>query len=135
TVVQTHHAERRLLENPARGDVTITAVSLDPTAGSAVTVTAYAHPLPPTIVLVVLAIAFLVAVVAIETRVLPTPEGPRTYPTPAVLGAALVLWTSNTVHPTVGNLIGAIIFGGPVGLGIGALVWWIARRTLVHDGR
>jgi hypothetical protein len=115
--------------------VTITAVSLDPAAGAAVTVTAYAHPLPSTIVLIVLAIAFLAAVVAIETRLVRTPDGTLTYATPAVLGAALVLWTSNTVHPTVGNVIGAMIFGGPVGLGVGAGLWWIARRTLVDDRR
>jgi hypothetical protein len=135
TVVQAHHAERRLLENPTRGDVTVTAVSLDPAAGSSVTVTAYVHPLPSTIVLVVLAIVVLAAVVAVETRLLPTPDGTLTYATPAVLGAALVLWTSNTVHPTVSSLIGAIIFGGPVGLAVGALLWSIARRTLVHDRR
>src|SRR5262249_35845664 len=70
---QPHHADPRLLAPPPRADVTTSAVSLDPAAGSAVTVTAYAHPLPPTIVLVVLAIAFLAAVVVIETRVVPTP--------------------------------------------------------------
>jgi hypothetical protein len=133
TVVQAHHAERQLLDNPARGDVTITAVSLEPAVGSAVTVTAYAHHLPPTIVLVLLAVAFLAAVIAIETRVIPSPDGTLTYATPAVLGTALILWTSNTVHPTVSNLIGAIIFGGMVGLAVGAMLWWLARLTLVHD--
>jgi hypothetical protein len=32
-------------------------------------------------------------------------------------------------------LIGASIFGGPLGLGLGALLWAIARRTLVDAGR
>src|SRR5262249_53282660 len=125
----------RLLENPARGDLTITGVSLDPAAGSAVTVTAYPHPLPPTIVLIVLAAALIAAVVAVETRVLSAPDGTLTYATPAALGAALMLWTSNTVHPTVSNMIGAILLGALVGLPIGAVLWWIARRTLVVDPR
>ncbi len=133
TVVQAHHAERRLLDNPARGTVTITAVSLEPTAGSSVTVTAYAHPLPPTPVLVVIAIVIMAAVIAVETRVIPPGDGTLTYATPAVLGAALFLWTSNTVHPTVSSLIGAILFGGLVGVPVGAVLWWIARRTLAHD--
>jgi hypothetical protein len=133
TVVQAHHAARQLLDNPARGDVRVTAVALEPPTGSLVTVTAYAHSLPPTIVLVLLAVAFLAAVIVIETRVIPSPDGTLTYATPAVLGAALILWTSNTVHPTVSSLIGAIIFGGLFGLAIGAMLWWIARQTLVHD--
>lgn len=135
TVIQAHHAERRLLDNPSRGDVTITGVSLDPADGSAVTVTAYPHPLPPTIALIAMAVALVGAVVALETRVLPNPDGTLTYATPAVLGAALMLWTSNTVHPTVSNLIGAILLGALVGLPVGAMLWWIARRTLVVDAR
>ncbi len=135
TVIQAHHAERRLLENPARGDLKITGVSLDPAQGSTVTVTAYPHPLPPTIVLIVLGAALIAAAVAVETRVLATPDGTLTYATPAALAAALMLWTSNTVHPTVSNMIGAILLGALVGLPIGAVLWWIARRTLVVDPR
>ena len=44
-------------------------------------------------------------------------------------------WTSNTVHPTVSSFIGAAIFGGLMGLGVGALVWAVARRTLVVPTR
>jgi hypothetical protein len=86
-------------------------------------------------VLIVLAIVFVAAVVAVETRVIPSADGTLTYATPAVLGAALFLWTSNTVHPTVSSLIGAILFGGLVGVPVGAVLWWIARRTLVHERR
>jgi hypothetical protein len=133
TVLQTHHAERRLLQNAAGADVTVTAVSLEPAAGSSVTITAYAHPLPSTPILVVLFLLILAAVVAVDTRILPASDGTFTLATPGVLGAALTLWTSNTVHPTVSSLIGSIIFGGPLGLALGALLWALARRTLVDD--
>jgi len=135
TVVQTHHEDHRLLANPAGGDLVVTAVSLEPATGSTVTLTALAHHLPSTPILIVLTLAFLAAVVALDTRLVPASEGTLTLATPAALGAALALWTSNTVHPTVSNLIGAMIFGGPLGLGLGALIWSIARRTLVHDRR
>jgi hypothetical protein len=135
TVVQAHHEERRLLANPAGGDVVVTGVSLEPAAGSSVTVTAFAHHLPSTPILVVLAIAVLAAVVALDTRLVPASEGTLTLATPAVLGAALILWTSNTVHPTVSSLLGAMAFGGAGGVTLGALLWAVARRTLVHDRR
>jgi hypothetical protein len=135
TVVQAHHEERRLLANPAGGDVVVTGVMLEPAVGSSVTVTAFAHHLPSTPILVVLTIAVLAATVALDARLVPASEGTLTLATPAALGAALALWTSNTVHPTVSSLIGAMIFGGPLGLAVGALLWAIARRTLVHDRR
>jgi hypothetical protein len=134
-VVHAHHAERRLLSNPTGGDVTIGAVTLEPSAGATLTVTAYPHPLPSTVVLAVLALVVLAAVVVIDARVVPASEGVLTYATPAALGAALALWTSNTVHPTVSSLVGSLIFGGPLGLGLGALLWAVARRTLVQSGR
>jgi hypothetical protein len=135
TVVQAHHAERRLLSNPGRDDLVVRSVSLEPAAGASLTVTALPHHLPSTPVLAGLAIAILAAVVAVDARLVPASDGTLTYVTPATFGAALVLWTSNTVHPTVSSLIGAIIFGGPLGLGLGALLWAIARRTLVDARR
>ena len=135
TVVQAHHAERRLLSNPAGGDVKITGVMLEPAAGASITVTAFAHHLPSTPFLVVLGLVILGAVVAVDTRLVSGSDGTLTFATPAALGAALALWTSNTVHPTVSSLIGSLILGGPIGLGVGALVWAIARRTLVSERR
>ena len=135
TIVQPHHTERRLLTNPAGGDITITAASLEPAAGASMMVTAYPHRLPLTPMLVVLTLLFLAAVVMLDTRFVRPADGTLTLATPAVLGASLALWTSNTVHPTVSSLIGSIIFGGPFGLVVGALVWGIARRTLVDDRR
>ena len=135
TVIQAHHEEHRVVGNPAGGDLTVTGVSLEPAAGATVTVAAYAHHLPSTPVLVVLALAFLAAVVALDTRLIEASEGTLTVATPAALGVSLVLWTSNTVHLSVSTLIGAIIFGGALGLGLGTLLWAIARRTLVHDRR
>ena len=131
TVVQAHHAERRLLANPGGGDLVVRSVSLEPAAGASLTVTAFPHHLPSTPVLGGLAVAILAAVVAVDTRLLPASDGTLTFATPAAFGTALALWTSNTVHPTLSSLIGATIFGGPPGLGLGALIWAIARRTLV----
>ncbi len=135
TVITPHHEEHRVVANPAGGDLKVTGVTLEPAAGASVAVAAFAHRLPSTPILVVLALAFLGAVVAVDTRVVPSSEGTLTVATPAALGAALVLWTSDTVHLTVSSLIGAIIFGGALGLMLGTLLWAIARRTLVHDRR
>ena len=99
------------------------------------TVTAFAHPLPSIPVLVVLGLVVLAGVVAIDTRLVPDSDGTLTFITPAAFGAAIALWTSNTVHPTVSSMIGATIFGGPVGLAVGALLWAVARRTLVDARR
>jgi hypothetical protein len=111
----------------------VTGVTLDPPTGANVTITAYAHRLPSTPVLVVLVVALLGAVIALDTCVVPASSGTLLLATGVALGTALALWTSDTVHPSVSTLIGSIIFGGPVGLALGALLWTIARRTLVHD--
>jgi len=135
TVVQPHHTERHVVQKPAGGDLTVTSVTLEPAAGSSVTISAYAHRLPSAPVLAVLAAALLALAVAVDGRLVPAPDGTLTLATGSALGAAVALWTSNTVHPTVSSLIGAVIFGGPLGLGLGALVWAIARRTLVPPAR
>jgi len=135
TVVQTHHAERRLVANAARGDLTVTRVVLEPAAGAGVTLTAYAHHLPPTPVLVLVALALLAGAVWVDIRVVPESDGTITLATAGAIGTAAALLTSNTVHPTLSSLIGSIIFGGPLGVGLGVLVWTIARRTLVHATR
>jgi hypothetical protein len=135
TSIQTHHGERRLVSNAAGGDLTVTDVTLEPAAGTVVTITAHAHRLPSTPILALLGVAFVAAAVAVDSRMVPASEGMLTFATGGALGTALALWTSNVVHPTVSNLIGAIIFGGPIGLGLGALLWAIARRTLGHAGR
>jgi hypothetical protein len=135
TVVQAHHAARRVVSNAARGDLTITSVLLEPAEGASVTVTAYTRHLPSTPIMIVAAILVLAAAVAVDVQVIPASEGTLTLVTGAALGTAIALWTSDTVHPSVSSLIGAMIFGGPLGLGLGALAWAIARRTLVHGGR
>lgn len=134
-VLHAHHAARHLVTNPSGGDLLVTAVALDPSAGAAVTITALAHRLPPVPVLVVLAVLLLAAVLTLDARVVPASNGTLVRATGAALGTALMLWTSDTVHPTVSTLIGSVIFGGPIGLALGSLLWTIARRTLVHDGR
>ena len=135
TVIQMHHDERHLVSNPGKGDLVLQGVTLEPSAGAAMTVTAFAHHLPSLPVCVILALIALAAVVAIDTRLIPDSDGTLTFITPAAFGAAIALWTSNTVHPTVSSLIGATIFGGPVGLAVGALLWAVARRTLVDARR
>lgn len=135
TVVQPHHAARWTVSNGPRGDLTITSVSLEPAEGASVTVAAFAHHLPSAPILAVLALGVLGAAVAVDATLVPASEGTFALVTGAALGAAAALWTSNTVHPNVSSLIGAMIFGGPLGLGLGALAWAIARRTLVHAGR
>jgi hypothetical protein len=130
-----HHGERHLVSNPGSGDLVLKAVTLEPSDGAAMTVTAFAHHLPSIPVCVIVALLVLAAVVAIDTRLIPDSDGTLTFITPAAFGAAIALWTSNTVHPTVSSLIGAIIFGGPVGLAVGALLWAVARRTLVDARR
>jgi hypothetical protein len=124
-----------VVSNAARGDLTITSVLLEPAEGASVTVTAYTRHLPSTPIMIVAAILVLAAAVAVDVQVIPASEGTLTLVTGAALGTAIALWTSDTVHPSVSSLIGAMIFGGPLGLGLGALAWAIARRTLVHGGR
>src|SRR5439155_897025 len=53
----------------------------------------------------------------------------------AVVGAAVIFWTSNAVHPDFRTLIGSAIFGGPVGFAAGALLWWAAKKLIARPGR
>ena len=135
TVVQAHHAERRLVTNSAGGDLLVTAVALDPASGAALTMTTYAHHLPPTAWLAVLGLLLVAGAVWVDARLVPASTGTFLLATAGALGAAVILWTSNTVHPTVANLLGSAMVGGLIGVAVGAGVWAIARRTLVDDRR
>jgi hypothetical protein len=134
-VLETHHEERRLASNAARGDLVVTGVTLEPAAGSSITLTAFAHRLPSTGILALLGTLFLAGVTALEAFAIPASDGMLTLLTPAVLGTALTFGTSNTAHPTVSTLIGATILGAPLGLGVGALLRAIGGRVLARDRR
>lgn len=130
TVVhQQHVAERHSLDIPASGDLRLTGVTLEPADAPPVAITVLPHPLPALPVIVLAAVVLLAAVVAFErTPALATNDGALTLSTAAVIGAAAVFWTTNTVQPSIQTLIGAAIFGGPIGFGVGALVWWLAKQ-------
>ena len=131
TVHQRHTADVRVLSNPGRGDLTVKHVVLEPEGAQPITISAYPHPLPGQLVLGLLATALMAAVVAFD-RLGPVPEtdGGLTVSTAAVLGTALIFWTSNAVHPDFSALIGSMIFGGPLGFIAGAAVWWMAKRLI-----
>jgi hypothetical protein len=135
-VHQSHTAEVRVLENPERGDLTVTNLVLEPTSAEPITLTAFAHPLPGPIVLGLIALALLAGAVAFD-RVGPAPEtdGALTLSTAAVFGTALIFWTSNAVHPGFQTLLGSAIFGGSIGFAAGALVWWTVKRVIVRPTR
>jgi len=137
TVVhQSHTADVRVLDNPGRGALTITNLMLDPPSSQSITLTAFAHPLPGSIVLGLIATALLGAAIAFD-RFGPAPEtdGAFTLATAGVIGTALIFWTSNAVHPGFSDLLGSAIFGGSIGFAAGALVWWTAKRVLVRPTR
>jgi hypothetical protein len=134
TVHQVHSAERHVVRNRGGGDLTVTGVVLEPATAAPLTVAAYPHRLPGPIGLAIAAIAFLAAVVAYDA-VGPSPstDGALTLGTAAVLGCALIFWTSDAVHPDFQTLIGATIFGGPLGFAAGAACWWVAKRVLARS--
>ena len=65
----------------------------------------------------------------------PQTDGALTLATAATVGAAAIFWTSNAVHPDFQTLIGSAIFGGPLGFGVGALAWWMARHLVARRTR
>jgi hypothetical protein len=136
TVHQSHASELRVISNPGGGDLTVTRLTLEPENSPPVNLSAYAHPLPGLVVLALGVLALLTAVVAFdrlgggaET------DGSLTLATTAVIGAAVVFWTSNVVHPDFRTLVGSAIFGGPVGFAAGALVWWVAKKLIARPAR
>jgi hypothetical protein len=135
-VHQMHTADRRVVSNPERGDLSLTQLVLEPAGSHAISVTAYAHPLPGPFVLALAVAALLGAVVAFD-RLGPAPEtdGALTLATAAAVGTAIIFWTSNAIHPDFRTLIGSAIFGGPLGFAAGAAVWWLAKRLIVRPAR
>lgn len=135
-VHETHASELHVISNPARQTVRLTSIVLDPPSAPAITVTAFAHPLPQPIILG-LAAAGLLAVVLAFDRLGPVPEtdGSLTLATAGTLGTAAALWTSNAVHVELRTLIGSAILGGPLGFAAGAILWWIAKRTIARPAR
>ena len=135
-VHQTHTADVRILPNPAREDLRVTQLVLEPPTAEAIHLTVYAHPLPPTPVLAFLALALVGAVVFWDRRgPLSATDGALTYATFAALGTVVIFWTSNTVHPDVQTLIGSAIFGGALGFAVGAAVWWLAKQLIASSDR
>jgi hypothetical protein len=132
-VHQSHTADVRVLDNPGRGDLTVTNLTLEPTSADAITLTAFAHPLPGPILLGLIALVLLAGAAAFD-RLGPAPEtdGALTLSTAAVFGTALIFWTSNAVHPGFQTLLGSAIFGGSIGFAAGALVWWTVKRVIVR---
>lgn len=137
TVVhQLHTEDFRVLTNPARGDLTVTQLTLEPESAQPVTLSAFPHPLPGGLVLGLAVAAFLAATVAFD-RLGPVAatDGALTLASAAAVGTAVIFWTSDAVHPDFPTLIGSAIFGGPVGFAAGALVWWIAKRLIAPRTR
>src|SRR5439155_1645784 len=67
TVVhQSHSSELRVLANPGREDLSITQLSLEPPTAPAVTVSAFAHPLPGPVILGIAVAALLAGVIAFD---------------------------------------------------------------------
>jgi hypothetical protein len=135
-VTHQHTAEVRVLPNPTKEDITLSGLVLEPAGTHAITLTAYPHPLPGPLGLGLAVVGLLAGIVAFDRLGLEdATDGALTLATAAVIGAAVVFWTSNTVHPDYSTLIGAAIFGGPLGFGAGALLWWVAKRLLVRPAR
>jgi hypothetical protein len=126
----------RLLPNPGRGDVTVTHIVLEPETAQAISISAFAHPLPGNVALALAVVALLAAVIAFD-RLGPTADtdGSLTLATAAALGTALIFWTGNVAHPDYRALIGSIILGGPIGFTVGAILWWTAKRLIVRPAR
>src|SRR6185295_10797887 len=101
-----------VLSNPAGGDLTITSLILDPESAPPVTITAYAHPLPGSILLALIAAAILAGVIVFD-RLGPAPDtdGALTLATASAIGTALIFWTGNAVHPDFQTFVGSAIFG------------------------
>src|SRR5262249_6650137 len=115
---------------------TVTQLVLEPESAHPIALSALAHPLPGMIVLCLVTALLLGAVIAFD-RLGPIPEtdGALTLATTAVVGTAIIFWTSNAVHPDFQTLLGSAILGGPLGFAAGALVWWAAKHLIVPAAR
>jgi hypothetical protein len=135
-VHQTHTADVHVIPNPAREDLRVTQLVLEPPTAAPIQLTAYPHPLPPVAVLALAALALVAVAVVWDRRgPLPSADGALTYATAAALGTVTIFWTSNTVHPDASTLIGSAIFGGALGFGVGAVVWWLAKQLIAAPSR
>jgi hypothetical protein len=132
TVVHhTHTADVHVIPNPAREDMRVTQLVLEPPTAAPIRVTAYPHPLPPTPVLALAALALVAAVLVWDRRgPFPSTDGALTYATAAALGTVVIFWTSNTVIPDAQTLIGSAIFGGALGFAGGSVAWWLAKQLI-----
>jgi len=137
TVVHhSHSSELRVLGNPGGQDLAVTQLTLEPPSAPAVTLSVFAHPLPGPVILGLCVAALLAAVVAFDRfGAVAETDGALTLATAAVVGAAVIFWTSNAVHPDFRTLVGSAIFGGPVGFAAGALLWWVAKKLIARPAR
>lgn len=130
TVVhQLHVAAMHRIQNAGGHELVVKSVSLEPATAPAVVVSAFADPLPPNWLLAIAAVAVLAVAVVFDARGTGgSTDGALTVATLATLGTAVILWTTDVVHPTFSTLIGSVIFGGAIGFGVGAFAWWAAKR-------
>jgi len=129
-------AELPLVPNPARADLVLTELVLEPATDRALAVSAFPHPVPDPLLLGLAAVALIIAVAAVDRLgPLAGTDGALTLATGGVAGTAAIFWTSRVVHPTFSTLTGSAIFGGLLGSAAGSLVWWIAKRLIAEPAR
>jgi hypothetical protein len=128
-VSQAHTAELRVVRNSSRQDLVVTALTLEPESAHPIRVSAFPHRLPAAPVLALVAGALLAgAVVFDRLPALASTDGALTLATAAVVGTAVIFWTSDIAHPEFSTLIGSVIFGGVLGFAGGAALWWVVKR-------
>src|SRR5262249_10613237 len=135
-VHQQHQSEVQTIDNPGGGDITISGVTLEPSDAPPIQVSAFGHLLPRPIFLAIAGALLVGGALAFDrSGALREAGGALTLSTLGVIGTAIVFWTSNAAHPDFSTLVGSAIFGGPLGFGAGALLWWIAKRVVPAGAR
>jgi hypothetical protein len=131
-----HAATAHTLDNPTRGDLTVTAAEISPDFAPPLTITPRRPRYLPWSLLVAGAVVLLALAVPIDRLpALADNDGGLTLATGTVLGTAGVLMTSHTAEPTFGTLAGSVILGGTLGYAGAALVWWVVKRARARPAR
>jgi hypothetical protein len=128
-VLNERKATRVLVENPSNQDVQVTAVSVKGQAADYLTLSFYAHILPPWWLSLPVALVLLAGAVVYDRH---TGAGDTAssmvITTAAALTGAFAFPSIGSPHPTFRELIGAVIVAALVGGPIGGLTAWLFGR-------
>ena len=130
-----HLSTSHLVDDPTGSNLRLDRVVLTGEPGATLTAAVYPHRTPAAPLLYAGAGLLTLLALGLDLWTHPRASPVTTLLTATAAGALVTFVASGAGHPGVRDLLGAVIAGGIIGVPLGALAAWVARKTLPRSGR